>query len=234
MLLGNKPIGTVGYMGGLPCLLEKFCWCWGQMIQFNQEIMCLPGQYVHYIKATHTDHGPARNSLVNEMLGDWIVMLDTDHEFPPDIIDRLLFSANEYKVDVLSGVYQFKAYPHMPVLFQWVKSQQNNDKVLQPMCNWSKDCNLLEIGSAGGGVLFIRRSVFDRIENKLKEQPFDRRLGLSEDHSFFWRCNKLGIKCFADMRLQANHLRVSPVTLDDYDPSDLPGMQQQMSVEGFK
>lgn len=223
MLLASKALGTVAYMGGLPALLERFCWSWGQMIQFNSEYFQSDGKYVHYMKSAISDHAPARNNLVAKFLGDWLVMFDTDHEFEPDIVSRLVRLADAYDVDVLSGVYQMKTAPHVPVLFQWVKLSESSDELgLQPMIKWQDGAQLVQIGSAGGGCLFVRRSVFDRMAIEWpQEAAFDKIAPFSEDHSFFIRCRKLGIKAYAAMNVQCNHLRIVPVTLDDLHAEEL-------------
>ena len=41
MLIQSKTIGTVAYLGGLANVFEEFCWCWGQLIQFNNEYLAL-------------------------------------------------------------------------------------------------------------------------------------------------------------------------------------------------
>ena len=224
MLLGRKALGTVAYLGGVPAVLESFTWSWGQMIHYNHEMFVEGPHYIHYDRASISDHGPARNSLVSRFLGDWLVMMDTDHRFDPDIIARLVRTADDSGVDVLSAVYQMKNAPHVPVLFQWVG---DSPKGLQPLATWPKEAKVLQIGSAGAGCLFVRRSVFDR----LAEQgggPFDKIGIFSEDHSFFKRCADAGIPCYAAMDIQSNHLRVVPVTDDD-----LPKPGELMTSELF-
>ena len=101
MLLGRKAIGTVAYMGGLPAVLEAFTWSWGQMIQYNQEVFCEGSEYIHYERTTISDHAPARNNLVTKFVGDWLIQMDTDHQFEPDIVARMVKLANLHELDVL-------------------------------------------------------------------------------------------------------------------------------------
>ncbi len=229
MLLGRKALGTVAYLGGVPAVLESFTWSWGQMIHYNHEMFVEGPHYVHYDRASISDHGPARNSLVSRFLGDWLVMMDTDHRFDPDIVARLVRTADEAGVDVLSAVYQMKQSPHVPVLFQWV------GEGLQPMGVWPPDVKVLQIGSAGAGCLFIRRSVFDRLANAYPNtNPFDKLHPFSEDHSFFLRCKEQGIKCYAAMHIESNHLRVIPVTSADLPvPGELMIAMMAEPVGGF-
>ena len=231
MLLGKHAIGTVAYLGGLPAVIEDFCWCWSQMVQYNAEILCNDDtRFIHYDRAKVSDHAPARNSLVSRFMGDWLVQLDTDHIFEADVVGRLIHTADHYGVDVLSGFYQMKSHPYCPVLFQWVGS--DDEPLLQPMATWDNRLRLVQVGSAGGGCLFVRRSVFDRIQDKFNEGAFERIQPFSEDHSFFLRCKRLGIDAYAAPLIQCNHLRITPVTLDQMDTSAFT-LSEQFEVKGY-
>jgi len=232
MLLGSKAIGTVAYLGGVPAVLESFCWSWGQMVQYNQELLCTGTEYVHYDRATISDHAPARNGLVARFIGDWLVQMDTDHSFDPDIVARLVRTADLYEVDVLSAVYQMKQPPHVPVLFQWVGAEEGT-KGLQPLASWPDDAKVLQIGSAGAGCLFVRRSVFDRLSEQTPSRgAFDKTHPFSEDHSFFLRCLNAGIDCYAAMDVHSSHLRIAPVTMEDRQTDGLY-QSDQFAVKGF-
>lgn len=231
MILGSKAIGTVGYLGGLPALLEAFTWAWGQMIAYNAE-WCQPGTYIHYERSTYSDHAPARNALANRFLGDWLIQLDTDHTFDPDIVARLVNYADRLEIDVLSAIYQMKNQPHVPVLYQWIGSEDMPG--LQPMAQWDRQLKVVQVGSAGAGCLFVRRRIFDRITKELKEQPFDRIGAYSEDHSFFLRLKQLNIPAYAALQVECNHLRVTPITLNDLPEIDMMTTSEPFRVRGFQ
>ena len=229
-MIGNKAIGTVAYMGGLPAILEAFAWSWGQMIAYNAE-WCGSGTYVHYERSTYSDHAPARNALASRFLGNWLIQLDTDHAFEPDIVARLVHYADSLNLDVLSGIYLMKNEPHLPVLYQWTGPEDAPG--LQPLATWDKRLKVVEVGSAGGGCLFARRKVFDRIVNELKTEPFDRIHPYSEDHSFFLRLKQLKITAYAALNIECNHLRVTPVTLDDLPLNGSFQISEPFKMKGF-
>lgn len=214
MLIGKKPIGTIAYLGGLMSLPEPFCWSWSQMIQFNSDYLVDSNQSIFYNRATVSYHVYARNSLVDQMKGDWLLMLDTDIKFEPDIAMRMLNIMDQHKIDVLAAIYTYKAYPHSPVLFLF------NDKgdALMPLGDWSDNAQIYELGSAGAGCLMVRKSVFDKIK-KAKESPFDIIHPFSEDHSFFRRLKKLKIKAYYSPLIEVNHLGYKQYSLKDYDKS---------------
>jgi len=213
MLLGNKPIGTIAYLGGVLSLPEEFCWNWGQMIQYNTEYMCNPGEYIHYTRAKASYHAFARNELVKEIQGDWLLMLDIDHSFEPDLALRLRYRMDKYNIDVLTGLYLYKYPPHSPVLYQYSK-----DGIPQPLVDWTEGADIFEVNAAGAGVLMIKRKVFDRIKEELKEEPFDIKPPFGEDHSFFKRLEDLNIKTYCCPVVESHHLGLKKYSYDeDYD-----------------
>lgn len=230
----KRPIGTVAYMGGIPMVYEEFAWSWGQITAYNAEMLAPPGTFVHMTRARISDHAVARNGLADGFLGDWLVMLDTDHVPEPDIVARLVGAANRYGIDVLSGVYRMKGHPHHPVLYEWIPNPDDEDgpEVLRQVVGWTIDAGFLEIGSAGGGCLFVRRSVFDRIRDELHELPFEHIPPYSEDHSFFYRCRRLGITPFAALHIKSHHLRVAAVTDADAFMPGKAGMELEVAGIG--
>jgi Glycosyl transferase family 2 len=213
MIFGRKAIGTVAYMGGTPATLEAFTWSWGQMIAYNAEHLCQPNEYVHLDRARFSFHSWARNSLVERMLGDWLFMLDTDHEFEPDILARLLHRLNTYDLEVVSGLYQLRTPPHAPVLYGWHDTGDGECTV--PLTGW--DGELIEIGAAGAGCLLVRKRVFDRIRDELQEGAFSVSGQSGEDIAFFHRLRRLGITPFCDTRVECPHLLTRGLTMADYD-----------------
>jgi len=205
MLMGSRAVGTVGITAGVPAMLTNFTHSLVKMLIYSREALCGPTQYIHYDHAPFSDHGPARNHLVGSFLGDWLLMLDTDHEFEPDLLVRILDRVNKYGFDVMTGLYRFKTEPCTPVLF----ARNPDDGLLKPIAQWPDEA-IFRVDGAGAGCLFVMRRVFETIE-ATGEFPFDRLPGLSEDHSFFARLGKLGIRTWCDPRIQCDHLRVEPV-----------------------
>lgn len=221
MLYRKRAIGTIAYLGGLPALLESFCWAWGQMVQYNSEYLCAPGEVVHYDRAPVSLHDFARNTLVDRMQGDWLLQFDTDHVFDPDITARLLFAARTFDLPVVVGIYRHKVGAGSPVIYQW-----NADATQAlPIGAWDRDARVIEVGTAGGGCLLVRRAVFDRIRAELKQLPFARMDNLGEDHSFFRRCKTLGIPVHVLPRVEAPHLAVRPLEMVDYVPPPMDSLQ---------
>lgn len=200
-------------MGGIPAVYEDFCHAWGQLIQFTCE-ECRSDEYVHFFRTKASLHDVARNDLVNNMLGDWLLMLDTDHAPEPDLVLRMVDRLETYKLDVLTGIYQFKGPPYSPVLYL------KDGEGYRPVGSWRPQEEgsegLFQVDAAGGGCLMVRRKVFDRIKKELNEEPFDRLHPFGEDMSFFKRLERLDIKCYCDAKIECFHLQTRGITLEDY------------------
>lgn len=224
----NKPIGTIAYLGGLPALTEEFVWSWTQMVQYNSQYLCDAGEYVHYDRSKVSYHSFARNSLSSAIQGEWLLMLDTDHQFEPDLAVRMVHKMKKFNIDILTAFYQYKLPPHLPVLYYW-----NNDKnCYEVLTKWVGDPEIFEVGSAGGGCLLVKKKVYDRIRAELKEGPFDIIPPYSEDHSFFCRCRKLGIKAWCAPKIEHHHLTMRAIKPEDMDLDSVSSIERP-SVEGF-
>lgn len=224
MLLGKKILGTVAYMGGVDHLPEQFSWSWGQMIQYNTEYFCDKGEIVHYDHATVSFHSFARNCLVDRMMGDWLLMLDTDHAFEPDLCARMLWHMDQAEVDVLTGLYLYNSEPYYPKLY----TKEEGGYI----GGWDKDAVLFQVDSAGAGCLMVRRMVYDRIRDELEESPFDIIPPFSEDLSFFERLSTLEIKAYCAPNIESYHLQTREVGLVEYQHQDVP-LSSRYEVQGF-
>lgn len=212
MLIVKKPIGTVSYMAGVWAVPEPFCRSWGRMVQYNNEYLCSTGEYVDQIFADSSYHATARNYLAASFMGDWIWMTDTDHTFDPDIVCRMVGVMNAFNIDVLTGVYRYKNFPHLPTIY-WFNEDRKGFSVIAEL---DPTAPVQQVDCAGGGCLLVKRSVFQRIATELKEQPFDILPPWSEDFSFFYRCRRLGIPVYAAPRIESRHLIYREITKDDY------------------
>lgn len=212
MIFGRKPIGTLAGMFGVPAVLTTFCKAWGQLIAYSNYFACDPNtEYIHLDYADFSFHSWARNQLAERMLGEFILMLDTDHEPEPDTLVRMWDRMQMHDLDVLCGVYQFKKEPYPPVIFG-----EDDKGQFQLLGAWDEALPLQTVSAAGGGCLMVRRRVFNRIREELNEQPFDVIGQSGEDMAFFTRLKKLGIKPYMDARIECPHLVTRSITLKDY------------------
>jgi hypothetical protein len=198
-------------MSGVPVVFTRYHRSFSKMLIFNSQYLLRPGEYIHLIDTDNSFHSTARNNLVNDMLGDFLFMLDTDHDFEPDILLRMLDILNRGNLDVLTGFYVHRRPPYTPVLFDF------NGNEPQQVIDWNRHATLFQVKCAGGGCLLVRRHVFDRIRKEFRCEPFDLIPPLGEDFSFFKRLEILGIPAYMTTDIEAKHLEIRPVGLAEFD-----------------
>jgi hypothetical protein len=215
MLIIKRPVGTVAYMGGVPCNLEEFTWSWGNMIAYSYEYLVKPelSECLHLDRSVTSYHSSARNTLARGFLGEWLWTTDLDHSFEPDILVRMVGLMKKHDIDVLSGLYRYKIPPYMPVVFHWSKETHGYQTIVE--LDWN--AMIQKVSCVGAGCLLVRRKIFDRIREELKEEPFDIIHPLSEDFSFFTRLRKLEIPVFVSPAVESHHLRIHGVVNSDYE-----------------
>jgi len=212
MLNMTKYIGTVARMGGVPALLAPFVDSFIDMVLWNQQYLLDAGEHIHYPKPTgNSVQDLARNAIVESFEGEWLLMLDSDHSFEPDLVARLLNVAQQTGAEVVTGMYQYKMHPHSPVAYRTI-----GDGIF-PLVEWDRSATAMVVDSSGAGCLWVKRTVFDRIRDELHERPFARDGELSEDHSFFMRLAQLEIQTVCAPKVECHHLQVRALTLQDYD-----------------
>lgn len=216
-LLHRRCLGTISYPAGVFALPVEFWWSDKLMTAYNSEMLCGPDEYIHYDYTRKSFHATARNDLVGGMRGDWLLMLDTDHQFGPDLTARLLDRLNAFEVDVVAGIYTFKQPPYLPVAYQF-NEKTGLGRVIgdwNPTGEGVLGNELIQADALGAGCLMVRARVYDRIFEELRERPFDSVRQLGEDMSFFERLKRLGIKTYFDPRIESKHLEVCPRGLAD-------------------
>lgn len=226
MLDRIKTIGTIGYMGGLMSLPEPFAWSFANMLVFTNEAMP-EGTRVKPARTGYSFHSAGRNDLVSQILGDWLLMLDTDLEFDPDFAARLIMMMERYKLDIVTGLYAYKNHPEVAVVHMFNEETGRHE----PISRFDENCELVEVSSAGAGALLVRKSVYERIVTELYEPPFQVIGAYGEDHSFFMRTRKLGIKAYCAWKVQATHLGYKAV---EFSPNLSPNtICTDYTVTGF-
>jgi Glycosyl transferase family 2 len=228
-MIGRKTIGTIAHMSGGLELPSPFVKSWADMIQYNYEYLVQPTERILYIEAGVTYHSLARDTLVDEMRGDWMLMLDTDIAFEPDIAARMLNKMDKYDIDVLVGMYPYKGLIHAPVLYGYNPKKKKTFII----GDWNKKMDIIQIHSAGAGCLMVRKEVFEAIK-KTGTSPFAIMEPYSEDNSFFERLAKLKIKAYFSPNISVRHLVYNELSIEkDFLPYKYKSVDK-IDVESFR
>jgi glycosyltransferase involved in cell wall biosynthesis len=148
------------------------------------------------------DKSPAhgRNELIKaaqENKCDYILFIDDDMAFGPDALIKLL----EHDVDIVTGLYVGRGYPHQPVIFDLA----DDNGWTAPMYLIDKP-HLKPIVAAGFGFLLVKTVIFD-----LLQKPYIRLGELNseqwcDDIGFFNRVRQANIRSYCDMNVTLGHM----------------------------
>ena len=140
---------------------------------------------------------------------DYLLWLDSDMEFEPDLLERLYAEMEEEKLDVLSGLYFKRTKPTAPVILEHLDWRVNKDGEVEREAEeykfYPRD-RLFEVAGAGTGCMLTRVSIYKEVMKKFGITPFQPLPNLGEDYSFCWRLGQLGIKIHCDSRIKLGHV----------------------------
>jgi len=152
-------------------------------------------------------------AMLNHPEFSHLVMLDSDHEHPPDVVQRLATAAAHHPDKLVIGGLNFRrTAPYDPCIFK-----NDRDGIPRQPANWG--AGLLQVDILGHGCIIIAREVFERVpppwwrydysgdfSDQSQEYPF-----WSDDVAFSHLCTKHGIGLWCLTTLTSPHLAEIPV-----------------------
>jgi len=161
----------------------------------------------------------ARNKLAKDAIKadtDWILWLDSDMVVPPDVLERLLKTAEENEADIVSGLYFRRAAPFSPVAFDTIKIDEEQGITTEVVNFEGHELKgVYEVDAVGFGCVLTSTQVVFEMLATYKDcfSP----LGKSgEDISFCHRAKQLGFKILLDCDIKCGHVGHIVVTEDIY------------------
>lgn len=107
---------------------------------------------------------------------DYVLLLDTDMDFPEDCIETLVKHLKKKDVDASCGVYCFRQPPYLPMLFKGWDDYTTGANFIEEIPD-----KPFEIDCAGLGILLIKNSFLKKCEGRL----FKKTDQLGEEMYFF-------------------------------------------------
>ena len=155
----------------------------------------------------------SRNNLATkaiQMEADYVFWLDSDMTFAPDTLVRMLKTATENDIDILTGLYFRRVPPYSPVLFDRLDIKKND------VCSWSEfetiPDHLFEVGGCGFGCVLVETGVFLSVQSAFNNM-FSPIANNGEDVAFCWRARNCGYKIICDPSIICGH--VGHTVIDD-------------------
>jgi GT2 family glycosyltransferase len=147
----------------------------------------------------------SRNNLSIQALNmnaEYILWLDSDMVFQPDLLERMFKVMEENKLDFLSGLYFRRAKPFTPVIFDKLEMREDG-------CHWhnmeSVPTELTEIEGCGFGVVLMKSEIIANVFGS-QGDLFTPLMGVGEDLSFCWRARQAGYKLYLDPSISLGHV----------------------------
>lgn len=166
----------------------------------------------------------ARNGIVETFLDDtqaeWLLMVDADMTFPPDIIERLLGAADEDTAPVVGALcFGTDDGTLFPTLYQMVTDESGPRFVR--FRDWPED-TLFQVTATGAACLLVHRKVLVAMREK-HPAPYswfqETQLGdvaMGEDMTFCARAGLLGFPIYVHTGIEAGHCKAHILTADLY------------------
>ncbi len=169
IIYDNKPLDSAPYLDGTVFIAEA-----GNELALKESMMSImeivrrPGDSLPKFGAGTKGIEVRENHIADFLASDhdFILMLDGDMQFPPDILERLRshglpFVSGHYTRREAAGVNHVW-YEDDP-LYQWPMMPFRGDPL---------PGHLYRLGATGFGILLIHRSVFEAVRRLIKREPF--------------------------------------------------------------
>lgn len=154
----------------------------------------------------------ARNNLARQAIkaeADWILWLDSDMVFGPDLLQRMMKVCTENDIDFLTALCFRRKPPYTPCLFDRL---EKIDKGASYTALLSVPEGRFKVGGCGfAGVLMSTQVILD-VGAKFNGRMFDPLEGFGEDVSFCWRARQCGYDIWCDSDIELGHVGSCVVT----------------------
>jgi hypothetical protein len=188
----------------------------------------------------------ARNKAVEHLLESdvpWLLWLDTDMGFRPDLLEQLMaaadpaerpvvgalcFGQRELAADGMGGYHTVAT----PTIFDWAPVGDLEGFEIR----YDYPANaLVRCGGTGAAAVLVHRSVFERIQEKYGREWYHRvaaREGsMGEDLSFCMRCSALDIPVHVHTGVRTTHAKTAWLSEADFlERSSVPPATEEVAV----
>ena len=148
----------------------------------------------------------ARNNLARQAIkseADFVLWLDSDMVFAPNLLQRMLKTCLDNKIDFLTAVCFRRKPPYTPCLFDRL---DKIDKGASYSALMSVPDGLFKVGGCGFAGVLMSTDVLMSVAAKFGGRMFDPLEGFGEDVSFCWRARQCGYDIWCDSSIELGHV----------------------------
>lgn len=148
----------------------------------------------------------ARNNLARQAIkseADFVLWLDSDMVFGPDLLQRMLKVCQDENIDFLTGLCFRRKPPYTPCLFDRLEKVGNGASYTALM---SVPDGRFKVGGCGFAGVLMSTDVLMSVAAKFNGRMFDPMDGFGEDVSFCWRARQCGYEIICDSSIELGHV----------------------------
>ncbi len=148
----------------------------------------------------------ARNNLARQAIkaeADWVLWLDSDMVFRPDLLQRMLKVCTENDIDFLTALCFRRKPPYTPCLFDRLEKV---DKGASYTTLMSVPEGRFQVGGCGFAGVLLSMDVLLSVAARFNGRMFDPIDGFGEDVAFCWRARQCGYDIWCDSEIEMGHV----------------------------
>ena len=148
----------------------------------------------------------ARNNLARQAVkseADWVLWLDSDMVFGPDLLQRMLKVCTENDIDFLTALCFRRKPPYTPTLFDRL---EKTDKGASYTALMSVPEGRFQVGGCGFAGVLMSMDVLLSVMAKFNGRMFEPIDGFGEDVAFCWRARQCGYDIWCDSDIELGHV----------------------------
>lgn len=154
----------------------------------------------------------ARNNLARQAIkaeADWVLWLDSDMAFNPDLLQRMLKVCTENDIDFLTALCFRRKPPYTPCLFDRLDKIGRGASYTALL---SVPEGRFKVGGCGFAGVLLSTDVLISVSAKFDGRMFDPFEGFGEDVAFCWRARQCGYDIWCDSDIEMGHVGQCIVT----------------------
>lgn len=159
----------------------------------------------------------ARNELARQAIkseADWVLWLDSDMVFEPDLLKKMLKVCEENDIDFLTGLCFRRKPPYTPTLFDRLDKMEHGASYTTIM---SVPEGRFKVGGCGFAGVLMSTDVLLSVAARFGGRMFDPLEGFGEDVSFCWRARQCGYEIWCDSDIELGHIGSMIVTREFFE-----------------
>lgn len=156
----------------------------------------------------------ARNNLARQAIkaeADWVLWLDSDMVFSPDLLQRMMKVCTENDISFLTALCFRRKPPYTPCIFEKLE-RLPEDKGAAYTAFMSVPDGRFKVGGCGFAGVLMSTDVLMSVAAKYQGRMFDPLPGFGEDVSFCWRARQCGYDIWCDSKIEMGHVGNCVVT----------------------